>query len=91
MSRNYLNKKEKIIDYCELPKDILLGASIISMMGNREISIDNFKKIIYFSSEKITLQCKNYNLEIKGRSLEISLFTKEEIHIYGLITEILFV
>ncbi|MBR3606190.1 MAG: YabP/YqfC family sporulation protein [Lachnospiraceae bacterium] len=90
MSEKYLNKKEKIADICELPKDIILGAPILSVTGNREIEIDNFKKLLEYSQEKIVIQCKDWKISVEGSKLEIILYTRDELKIWGIITGILF-
>ena len=48
MKNNKISINEKIVNACELPKDVMWGASIISITGNREIYIENFKNIIKF-------------------------------------------
>ena len=83
-----LDKKEKIADYLQLPKDIVLGASIITALGNHELWIENFKGIIDYTEESILLQGKKYRILIKGKGLKITYYTKEEIKIYGLITDV---
>ena len=90
MGKNYLNKKEKIADYCELPKDILLGVPILSLTGNRELRIDNLKKVLEVSTEQIRILCKDYIICICGKDLQILLYTKDELNIYGRIKEITF-
>ncbi|MBR5578078.1 MAG: YabP/YqfC family sporulation protein [Lachnospiraceae bacterium] len=90
MGKNYLNKKEKIADYCELPKDILLGVPILSLTGNRELRIDNLKKVLEVSTEQIRILCKDYIICICGEDLQILLYTKDELNIYGRIKEITF-
>ena len=42
----------KIINTCQLPKDVIWGASIISITGTNELIIENFKGIIKFHPEK---------------------------------------
>ncbi len=81
---------EQIITACQLPKDVFLGASIISMTGNREIIIENFKNIIQYFPEQLTIQCKGNQIRISGSQLEIELYSKEEIKIKGKIHEIKF-
>ena len=57
--KNPENKlSNKIINTCQLPKDILLGAAIISMTGNNEILIENFKHILKYQPDVLILQCK---------------------------------
>ena len=90
MNKETLTKKEKIADYCELPKDVVLGAPILSLVGNRQLQIENFKNIMEYTEEHIQIQCKNYILCILGKRLLISCYTKEELSICGKIDEIKF-
>ena len=92
-----LNMKNKetllnanIINTCQLPKDVIWGASLISVTGNTEVLIENFKSIVKYQPEFITIQCKSYQLNIIGSSLMIDMYTKEEIKICGNIAEIKF-
>ena len=55
MKNNKISINEKIVNACELPKDVIWGASIISITGNREIYIENFKNIKLISSSFSTL------------------------------------
>ena len=80
--------QEKIVDCLDLPKDILLGASIITALGNRELVIENYKGILDYKEECILLQGKHYRIQIKGKRLRIAYYTKEEMKICGCITEV---
>ena len=84
------NLSNKIINTCQLPKDVLLGASIISMTGNTDILIENFKSIIKYQPDLLLIQCKKNQIEMKGKNLKIDYYTKEEIKITGYISEIRF-
>lgn len=90
MKNRETNISNKIIDICQLPKDVLLGASIISITGNREILIENFKNIIKYQSEILILQCKNNQIQLVGKNLKIEFYTKDAIKINGYISEIKF-
>ena len=89
-----MNKKlldnAKIINSCQLPKDVILGASIISITGNRDLLIENFKNIIKFQPELLIVQCKKYQIYITGKNLIIEIYTKEELKVVGEISEIKF-
>ncbi len=80
----------QIIDTCQLPKDVLSGAAIISMTGNTEILIENFKNIIKYQPDILILQCKKNQIQIIGKNLKLEFYTKEEIKIKGYISEIKF-
>ena len=85
---NLLNTK--IINTCQLPKDVIWGASIISITGTGELIIENFKGIIKFHPELIIIQCKNYQVNIIGNNLMIEMYSKEELKVIGVIFEIKF-
>ena len=90
--KNPENKlSNKIIDTCQLPKDVFSGAAIISMTGNTEILIENFKNIIKYQSDLLILQCKKNQLQIIGKNLNIELYTNEEIKVIGHISELKFI
>ena len=90
MKKNELSFGEQLINTCQLPKDIVWGASLMSVTGNKEMLVENFKSIIKFNSEEIMLQCKNYQITIMGKDLKIDIYTKEELKVIGTIHEIKF-
>ncbi len=79
---------EKITEFLELPKDILLGASIITIMGNREVTVENYTGILDYREDCILIQGKHYQIRITGKKLRIACYTKEEMKICGLIHEV---
>lgn len=81
---------EQIIETCQLPKDVLLGAAIISMTDNQEIVIENFKNIIKYESKLLLIQGKRNRIQIIGRDLTLKLYSKEELKVCGHISEIKF-
>ena len=89
MKEIVINKN--IINTCQLPKDVLWGASIISLTGNTEMIVENFKNILKFQSELLIVQCKNYQININGTNLIIDLFSKDEMKVLGNISEIKFI
>lgn len=80
----------QILETCQLPKDVLSGAAVISMTGNTEILIENFKNIIKYQSDILTLQCKKNQIQILGKNLMIEFYTNEEIKVKGVISELKF-
>ena len=81
-------RQEKLTEWLELPKDILLGASIITITGNQELLIENYKSILDYREDYILLQAQKCRIQIKGKRLQISHYTKEEMKICGCITEV---
>lgn len=83
-SRSQLDKgKELMVESLKLPKDSILGASIVTITGNCDILVENYKGIIEYSEELILLQGKNCRIELKGKKLDIVYYTNEDMKISG--------
>ena len=68
-----------------LPPDIIAGAPIITINGRNAVCIENHKRILEYTSERIKISTKISCLCIEGKNLKISYYTKEEIKVTGLI------
>lgn len=79
------DRKERIMDSLRLPKDIMLGASIVTLTGRTEAWIENYKGIIEYSPEQILLQGKNCQICFTGKRLSIDYYTNEDMKICGCI------
>lgn len=86
---NKLEKgKELFVESLKLPKDSMLGASIITITGNTDVFVENYKGIIEYSKEIILLQGKTCKIEITGRRLNIVYYTNEDMKISGMIENV---
>lgn len=79
------DRKERLMDSLRLPKDIMLGASIVTLTGRTEAWIENYKGIIEYSPEQILLQGKNCQICFTGKRLSIDYYTNEDMKICGCI------
>ena len=98
MSKN--SKKpihEKMISQLELPKDLMLGAAIVTITGRKEVLVENYKGIVERASSHIgkgskdslvKIQTKNCRLQILGAHLTVEYYTNEEMKIVGLIDSV---
>ena len=75
--------KELVVESLKLPKDSLLGASIVTLTGNTEVFVENYKGIIEYTSQTILLQGKTCKIEISGKRLNIVYYTNEDMKISG--------
>lgn len=80
--------KEKIITACNIPKDAALGYPITTIVGNREVSIENYRGILEYNSEFVKILTKSGQIKILGTSLKIQYYTNDEMKIIGKITGI---
>lgn len=79
-------RKELLVESLKLPKDSMLGASIVTITGNREIFIENYKGIIEYTEEHILLQGKACKISIMGKKLSIDYYTNEDMKISGCVS-----
>ena len=78
----------KIINSLELPKDLMLGAAIVTATGRHEVLISNYKGILEYEDSFIKIQTKNCRILISGSHLAIDYYTNEEMKIVGLIDSV---
>lgn len=80
--------REKVITNLELPKDLMLGASVLTVTGRGEALISNYKGILEYKDSFIRVQTKNCRIQISGAHLAIDYYTNEEMKITGFIESI---
>lgn len=76
---------ERLVVSMKLPRDSMLGESIVTLTGNREVFIENYKGMIEYTEENILLQGKNGQIAISGKKLSIDYYTNEDMKISGYI------
>lgn len=87
-SRQSLPKK--IAKTLDVPEDILFNTPRITTMANNELRLENYKSVLEYESDKITLSTKELIIEIRGQCLDITIITDDEISICGTIITIEF-
>lgn len=80
--------REKMISVVDLPKDVVLGMSILTVLGNNEICIENYRGIIEYTDTLIRVQTKEKQIKIQGKRLQIEYYTNDEMKIKGYIHSI---
>ncbi|MBR3769525.1 MAG: YabP/YqfC family sporulation protein [Lachnospiraceae bacterium] len=83
--------KEDVINKLNFPKDVCTGAINVSLTGNREAWIENYRGILEYSEDKILLQAKNCMLCVEGRKLSIAYYTDTDMKIIGLILSVKYI
>ena len=76
-------KKELLVNSLKLPKDTVLGVPILTITGNREIWMENYKGILEYTQTQILLQAKICQICIEGKNLSIDYYTNEDMKISG--------
>lgn len=81
---------KKIAKTLDIPEDILFNTPRITMMANNELRLENYKSVLEYESDKITISTNDLIIELRGLSLDITIITDDEISICGTIFSIEF-
>ena len=82
--------KETAAKEMNLPKDVVLGEALVTLLGKREVLIENYRGILIYEEAQIKLQTKNGKLTIRGKRLHIEYYTQEEMKVTGQIQSVEF-
>ncbi len=79
---------EKLLNSLQLPQDILRGEMRITLTGNREVWIENYRGLLEYTNQSIILQAKNCKVQFEGKALNIDYYTNEDMKLTGRISNI---
>ena len=82
---------ERTSETLSIPKDVLTGHAMISLIGNHGIRVSNYRGVEEYSTETVKLSLGKKSLLICGTHLLIEYFRKDEIKIVGNISNVSFV
>ena len=83
--------RERIAEMTEIPKDFMMNMPRVTILGNREIYVDNYKGLLEYSDELIRLATTNKTIKIKGEGLLITRIVEDAIFFGGNIISVEFV
>jgi len=63
---------------------------LIHINGSKSLKIENYKNILDYKENFIFLQGKVQNVKISGKEFRIDYFTKESMHVSGVLEKIEF-
>jgi sporulation protein YqfC len=75
-------------DFLDLPQDVVFDLPRMTMIGDRQLYIENHRGVIHFSPDKLRLALANGELEVTGAELVIRGIWTEEVFIEGVIKHI---
>ena len=73
-----------------LPKDVIYGIPLVTMVGQSEVSVENYRGILEYTEKIIRIQTKLGKIHIHGTCLQIEYYNNDEMKITGHITEVEF-
>lgn len=79
---------QKLAGILEIPEDIILDLPRITMLGNKQILIENHKGIIEYTPSLIRIKLSQGELIVNGANLSLSNLQVEQILVEGIVRDI---
>jgi len=89
--KNSSRTKEFIVESLKIPRDIVMGDSILTVTGNVSAHIENYRGILEYTNCHILIQGKNCQICFEGKGLYIDYYTNEDMKISGCISSIRYI
>lgn len=83
MNNEYHACKQKLADKLDLPQDVVLGKSRITIQGDAEIFIENHRGLLQYTNKEIKVKTKLFVLQILGTNLYIQEYHNDVLLIKG--------
>lgn len=80
--------KNRIAEASELPKDVVMGQPVLTVLGRMELNIENYRGIIEYTDILIRVQTKAGQVRVIGKNLKIEYYTNDDMKITGRIEAI---
>ena len=81
----------RISELSELPKDVVLGIPMLTMIGQMELIIENYRGIIEYTDILVRIHTKDGQIKVVGNSLKVDYYTNDEMKITGCIVSVEYV
>lgn len=82
--------REAVAERLDLPKDIIMNLPKISVIGDKEITIENHKGIVVFDENEIKVNSSIGLILVKGRELEILFMESKTLTLKGKFCSIIY-
>lgn len=82
------NLKNRVVEATNMPKDVILKVPVLTITGQMEICVENYRGILEYTQLLVRVQTKIGQIKIIGQNLQIDYYTNDEMKITGRITSI---
>lgn len=83
--------KEVIAKGLSLPRDVVFGDFIVTLTGDCEAYIENYRGIVSYDEEMISIQGNHVVLNIYGCALMVDFYSQEAMKVKGKIKRLEYV
>ena len=77
-----------VAEKLKIPEDISLGVPVITIYGNHEVYLENYRRILVYEKNCIKVQAKGCCIQFTGKNLEILYYTNVDMKIVGEFKEV---
>lgn len=82
--------KDSVVRAFDLPADLAYGSVLLSVTGQNELFIENYRGILEYKEDHIRIQAKDCRILIIGKRLQVVYYTNDEMKIEGFVEQILY-
>ena len=82
------NFRNRVVEAVNMPKDVVLKVPILTVTGQMEVCVENYRGILEYTELLVRIQTKIGQIRIVGHALQIDYYTNDEMKITGEITSI---
>lgn len=86
--QDMMDAGERFADTFSLPKDMVVNATLLHMVGKSDIFVENFKGIISYNCNEVIIKGHSTKYCICGEGLTIEYYSNEDMKISGRIGEV---
>lgn len=72
-----------MVSALNLPEDVFIGEMLLTFIGGHEVTVENYRSIVFYTDTVLKLQGKTMRLTITGKRLVIEYYDKEELKLTG--------
>lgn len=83
--------RERFTEMLELPKDLVLDRPKLTLIGNRDLMIENYKSVLEYDAGILRINTGSGIIRIAGSDLSIREITSEDIVISGMVRSVEFI
>ena len=82
---------ERLASAASMPKDVVMGAPVVTALGNFEVCVENYRGITEYTDTLVRVQTKGGQIRLTGKGLQVEYYTNDEMKITGKIKTLEFI
>ena len=80
--------RDRAVNASELPKEVVMGMPVLTITGQTELMIENYRGIIEYTDQHLRIRTKAGQIRITGKRLQVEYYTNDDMKVSGRISAI---